>query len=83
MAEKETLPEEGGIQCTIDRFEDETAVLLTDAKEEIFIPKKYLPSQTREGSTVAVKISNIEDLEKQREQTAKDILNELFGENPQ
>ncbi|MEK7130508.1 MAG: DUF3006 domain-containing protein [Patescibacteria group bacterium] len=71
------------MRCTVDRFEGEIAVLLTEAKEEILIPKKYLPLQTREGSVVAVKISNIEDLEKQREQTAKDILNELFGEHPQ
>lgn len=83
MAEKETLPEGNGTQCTIDRFENEVAILLTEAKEEILIPKKYLPSQTREGSVVAVKVSNIEEVEKQREQTAKDILNELFGERPQ
>lgn len=83
MAENEKLPEEGGIQCAIDRFEGEIAVLLTEAKDEILIPKKYLPSQTSEGGAVAVKVSSIEDLEKQREQTAKDILNELFGEHPQ
>lgn len=83
MAEKEKLPEGGNIQCAIDRFEGETAVLLTEAKEEILIPKKYLPSQTKEGGVVAIKINNLEDLEKQREQTAKDILNELFGEHPQ
>lgn len=77
------MSEGNSIQCTIDRFENEVAVLLTEAKEEILIPKKYLPSQAREGSVVAVKINNIEDLEKQREQTAKDILNELFGEHPQ
>jgi len=81
MAEKEKLPEGSGIQCAIDRFEDEIAVLLTEAKEEILIPKKHLPEQTREGSVVAVKISRIEEIEKQREQTAKDILNELFGEH--
>lgn len=83
MAENEKLPGGDGIQCTIDRFEGETAVLLTEAKDEILIPKKYLPPHSREGSAVAVKVSSIEDLEKQREQTAKDILNELFGENPQ
>lgn len=81
--ESQRASEGNVIQCAIDRFEDETAVLLTEAKEEILIPKKYLPLQAREGSAVAVKVSNIKDLEKQREQTAKDILNELFGEHSQ
>ena len=36
------------MRCTVDRFEGEIAVLLTEAKEEILIPKKYLPLQTRE-----------------------------------
>ena len=79
------LKQAGGdiVQCAIDRFEGDTAVLLTEEKEEILMPKKHLPEQTREGSVVAVKISRIEEIEKQREQTAKDILNELFGEHPQ
>jgi len=79
------LKQAGGdiVQCAIDRFEGDTAVLLTDAKEEIFIPKKYLPPQAKESGIVAIKINSLEDLEKQRAQTAKDILNELFGEHPQ
>ncbi len=71
------------VQCAIDRFEGDTAVLLTEAKEEIFIPKKYLPPQAKEGGIVAIKINSLEDIERQRAQTAKDILNELFGEHPQ
>lgn len=69
------------LQCAIDRFEGETAVLFTDAKEEILIPKKYLPIQAKEGGVVAIKINNFEDVEIQREQRAKDILNELFGQS--
>jgi len=83
MAEKETWPEGGGIQCAIDRFEEETAVLVTEGKEEILIPKKYLPPSAKEGGIVAIKINSLEDLEKERTQIAKDILNEIFGEHPQ
>ncbi|TAN57554.1 DUF3006 domain-containing protein [Patescibacteria group bacterium] len=83
MAEKEKLSEGDGIQCAIDRFEGDTAVLLTEAKEKIYIPKKYLPTQAKEGGIVAIKVNSLEDIEKQRAQTAKDILNELFGEHPQ
>ncbi|HLA25811.1 MAG TPA: DUF3006 domain-containing protein [Patescibacteria group bacterium] len=81
MSEQEKMAGGNIIQCAVDRFEGGTAVLLTEAKEEILMPKKHLPEQTREGSVVAVKISRIEEIEKQREQTAKDILNELFGEH--
>lgn len=81
MTEQERKPEGSALQCAVDRFEEGMAVLLTNEKEEILIPKKYLPAQTREGSIIAIKINNIEELEKQREQTAKDILNELFGEH--
>ena len=50
------------IQCAVDRFEGGTAVLLTEEKEEILMPKKHLPEQTREGSIVAVKSAGLKRL---------------------
>ena len=86
MAELEkTKHQDTSTQCTIDRFEGEMAVLLTQESEnnEIFIPKKYLPIGAAEGMVIILTVQNAQEAEVRREQSAKDILNELFGEKPQ
>lgn len=72
---------DSSLQCTIDRFEGEQAVLSTEKKQEIIMPKSCLPESAQPGSVLVLRIETAEMLEKQREQTAKDILNELFGKS--
>ena len=41
-----------GGRASVDRFEDDTAVLVTDAREEVRLPRSALPAGTREGDVV-------------------------------
>lgn len=83
MEDEQKTAKEIFLECAIDRFEGNAAVLLTPDKNEIVIPKKYLPKNIGEGGAVVVRINERAETEARREQTAKDILNELFGQNSQ
>ena len=63
---------------TIDRFEGNQAVLITNEKESIVWPKKSLPDGAVEGSVLSFDIFRSEDEEKVKKQLAKDILNEIL-----
>ncbi|OGD65394.1 hypothetical protein A2215_03625 [Candidatus Berkelbacteria bacterium RIFOXYA2_FULL_43_10] len=62
---------------TLDRFEDRKAVLIGE-HFEILIPKKLIPKKLNEGDIVHLTLSSDEAETKKREQSAKDILNELL-----
>jgi hypothetical protein len=63
---------------TLDRFENDIAVLLDGAKL-IEIPKKYLPSEAKEGDVLYMNFVTDEAETKKRSETAKELLNEILG----
>ena len=63
---------------TIDRFENEKAVLKTDEGETIIWPKSLLPAGAKEGEILAFSVCEDKEKEKDKKTMAKDILNELL-----
>jgi len=63
---------------TIDRFEESKAVLLGEHME-IVVPKKLVPKSCKEGDIVHLTLSSDSAETKKRQQTAKELLNEILG----
>jgi len=66
------------IKLTIDRFEKDMVVLITDDGTAITWPKNKLPSNSHEGSALIFEIQETTEHEKRSKQTAKDIINEII-----
>jgi hypothetical protein len=66
------------ITLTIDRFENDKAILITQEGESILWPKNKLPNGLKEGSLIYFNIFNDEEGFKNKNQAAKDILNEIL-----
>ena len=66
------------LTLTIDRFEEDKAVLKTSDNNTIIWPKNKLPTGAREGSILYFKIMADEEAEKNKQEQAKDILNEIL-----
>jgi len=64
---------------TIDRFEDKKAVLKTAEGKTIIWPKSMLPAEAKEGAVLNFTIAGDKEKEKNKKETAKDILNELLN----
>lgn len=63
---------------TLDRFEESKAVLVGE-HEEVIVPKKLVPKICHEGDIIHLTLSSDEAETKKREQTAKELLNEILG----
>jgi len=66
------------IKLTIDRFEEDKAVLITGGGVTIIWPKDKLPADIREGSALSFDVREEAEREKKDKQTAKDIINEII-----
>ena len=66
------------IIATLDRFEEDKAVLILDSGEKIIWPRTKLPAKTREGDVFYIDIKTEAEARSEREKQAKDILNELL-----
>jgi len=66
------------IKLTIDRLEEEKAVLVADDGAAIIWPKNKLPADIHEGSVLSFDIKEASEREKRNKQTAKDIINEII-----
>jgi len=66
------------IELTIDRFEEEVAVLKTNDDIIINWPKDKLPENIQEGSILYLSISIDKQKEVNNKNLAKDILNEIL-----
>ncbi|MDD4271616.1 MAG: DUF3006 family protein [Patescibacteria group bacterium] len=66
------------IKFTIDRFEEDKAVLIADSGAAVIWPKNKLPADIHEGSALSFKIEEAGEREKLDKQTAKDIINEII-----
>lgn len=75
---KNLTDESSSITLSLDRIEGSKAVLV-GGKDEIVVPKKFLPKKAKEGSVVLLTIATDEAERRQREMKAKDLLNEILG----
>jgi len=66
------------IKLTIDRFEEEKAVLKTEDGISIVWPKDKLPKESHEGMILIFNINDA-NAEKNDQKLAKDILNEILN----
>jgi len=66
------------LNAVIDRFEGMTAVLRIEGGQEVRWPTKFLPDQVREGTVVRLTLASELTEEREREQVARTILNELL-----
>ena len=69
------------IKLTIDRFEENKAILKTENGVSIIWPKNRLPENSHEGMILVFNITNDIKSEKNKKQLAKDILNEILNTN--
>lgn len=65
-------------RATIDRFENENAILIADDKKSIIIPKDKLPKNSKEGSILKILVYNDIEAGDEKKELAKNILNELL-----
>lgn len=63
---------------TIDRFEEEKAIL-SDGQFECVIPKKLIPAGVSTGDSIIFKITPETEFVEKKELLAKEILNEILG----
>lgn len=66
------------ITVTIDRFEGDMAVLITQDKQAINWPKDKLPRATKEGTVLEINIVDAANKTNDNKQLAKNILNEIL-----
>ena len=67
------------MRLTIDRFQDDRAVLRTDAGQELFVPRGELSAHARVGDILTIRFDG--DTADDRAAQTKDILNEILGEH--
>lgn len=67
------------IKATIDRFENDKAVLRTEDGRSIAWPKDKLPNGAREGASLNFNILSDNETEKDKRELAKEILNEILN----
>jgi hypothetical protein len=67
------------INLTIDRFENEQAVLKFDSGETLVWPKTKLPENLKEGDVLHLAINKNGEETASKHSQAKEILNELLN----
>ena len=67
------------LKFTIDRFEEDKAVLVDENGQSIIWPGDKLPSNLHEGSALIFEINEEAEREKKDRQQAKDIINEIIN----
>ncbi len=66
------------VKGTIDRFEGDVAVIITNDRSQIIWPKNKLDANFKEGDAILFNISNSQEQKEQKNNKAKDILNEIL-----
>ena len=66
------------IRLTLDRIEEENAVLFDEENAKISLPRHFLPKDLREGSALVLTVATDEADTASREKKAKEILNEIL-----
>ncbi|MFH1187728.1 MAG: DUF3006 domain-containing protein [bacterium] len=68
------------IKAVIDRIEESKAVIRSDDGQILLWPIENLPENTAEGSVVYISLTKSEIEERERENLAKEILNEIMNQ---
>ncbi len=63
----------------LKEFKDQEALLIDEEGKEILWPKNSLPKNLKEGDKLSFLISEQNSDQAKREQTAKDVLNEILS----
>lgn len=71
------------IKLTVDRFENDQAVLKTADNETIIWPKNKLPAAATEGGSLLFVISDNPKEEKTSRELAREILSEILNPDQQ
>lgn len=69
------------MQCiiTIDRFENDKAILKTEDGDTSIWPKNKLPKNLKEGDIIRFTISDNNETSNDKKELAKNILNEILN----
>lgn len=66
-------------KAVVDRFEGDFAVVLAESVS-VDVPKKMIPDEVKEGGVIYITIANDEEETKERDELARDLLNEVLQE---
>ena len=66
------------VSATIDRFEGEKAVLVTDDGDQIIWPQSKLPAHAQAGNVVSLVLVDEQIKDPDNEKLARNILNEIL-----
>lgn len=69
------------LQATLDKFTDNKAVLRFADGQELTIEKSKLPKNISTGDQLSVMIKNSKELTREKQQQAKDLLNEILKDS--
>ncbi|MFH1430413.1 MAG: DUF3006 domain-containing protein [Candidatus Uhrbacteria bacterium] len=67
------------MDVTIDRFEDDRAVLILESGDSVIVPRAELPDEATEGDVIALSFGINDTETDDRTANAKAILNEILG----
>lgn len=67
-----------GLQATVDRFENDQAVLRFQGNQELVVPIEVLPVGTSEGGVVEVSFGLNNKAEADSAQSVRDLLNQIL-----
>lgn len=70
--------ESNTLEATVDRWEGDFVVLRTSDGQELLWPGDRLPSGVGEGSVLKLALQADEQSTEDKQELAKDILNEIF-----
>lgn len=68
------------MKAVVDRIEESKAVIRSDDGQILLWPIEDLPEDTSEGSVIYISLTKSEIDESERENLAKDILNEIMNQ---
>lgn len=67
------------LTCTVDRIEQTKVVLEFDNRQQLIVPKKYLPKKVTEGMVLQVEFLTDELAIKHRQNLARAVLEEILN----
>ena len=69
------------IEATIDRIEEDICVFILENNEKLILPIGKLPTGCKQGDVVILTIEKSKGKTEERENLAKDVLNEILNED--
>ncbi|NQT50333.1 DUF3006 domain-containing protein [Candidatus Kuenenbacteria bacterium] len=67
------------LKATIDRIEEDKAVLIFDDGQKLIVPINKLPANSTAGKVLELNLIANEDVTEEKENLAKDVLNEILS----